>query len=131
MMKNVAILSVMVMFMIGCSTTNGGGGMFSGGGGSNLSAASPGNLPQTVSTEFNQGVSAYQNRQFVDAQKHFENVIRINPDIPEAHLNLALALYQQGKVDQAKKHYDDSENLFAKNFQDGATGRGGSSSPTQ
>lgn len=115
-MKNVMVLSVMVILLVGCGA-NGGGGMFSRSGGSQPTAAKPAELPETVRDEFNTGVEAYQNKQYVDAQKHFENVARIDPGLPEAHLNLALALYQQGKNDQAKQHYDEAGKLFAQAFE--------------
>lgn len=115
-MKNAVVLSLMVMLMVGCGA-NGGGGMFSSSGGSQPTVAKPTELPETVRNEFEQGIQTYQNKQYVDAQKHFENVARIDPGLPEAHLNLALALYQQGKVDQAKKHYDQAGQLFAQAFE--------------
>src|SRR3569832_2285437 len=98
-MKNAVVLSLMVMLMVGCGANGGGGSMFSSSGGSQPTVAKPAELPETVRNEFEQGIQTYQNKQYVDAQKHFENVARIDPSLPEAHLNLALALYQQGKVD--------------------------------
>jgi Tfp pilus assembly protein PilF len=115
-MKNTVVLSLMVMLLVGCGGGN-GGGMFSRSGGSQQTAAKPAELPETVRDEFNKGVEAYQNRQYVDAQKSFENVARIDPGLPEAHLNLALALYQQGKNDQARQHYDEAGKLFAQAFE--------------
>ncbi len=112
-MKNAVVLSVMVMLLVGCGAN--GGGMFAGE--SQPTATRPTQLPETVRNEFDQGISAYQNKQYVDAQRHFENVARIDPGLPEAHLNLALALYQQGKLDQAKKHYDQAGQLFAQAFE--------------
>lgn len=114
-MKNAVVLSVMVMLLVGCGGN--GGGMFAGGGESQPTATKPTQLPETVRNEFDRGISAYQNKQYVDAQRHFENVARIDPGLPEAHLNLALALYQQGKIDQAKKHYDQAGQLFAQAFE--------------
>lgn len=124
-MKKAFVFSVMFGLLVGCGAMNGGGGggLFSGG--SEQAAAVPGQMPETVQDEFNQGVNAYQNKQYVDAQRHFENVARIEPSIPEAHLNLALALYQQGKIDQAQKHYDQAGQLFAKNFEERSRSIGG------
>lgn len=128
-MKNAVVLSLMVMLMVGCGAN--GGGMFSSSGGSQPTVVKPTELPETVRNEFEQGIQTYQNKQYVDAQKHFENVARIDPSLPEAHLNLALALYQQGKVDQAKKHYDQAGQLFAQAFESRSQSIGGIPPGTQ
>lgn len=115
-MKKVIVLSIALMFLTACGTA---GRVFNGGGAS-PQAASPGQLPETVQEEFNRGVSAYQNEQYVNAQQHFQNVTRINPNIPEAHLNLALALYRQGKTQEGDRHFDQAKRLLAQEGMGGA-----------
>ncbi|HLG23268.1 MAG TPA: tetratricopeptide repeat protein [Candidatus Manganitrophaceae bacterium] len=111
-MKKIAVLFVVSTLLVGCQATQ---RVFSSRG--EATPAEPKNITEAAQEEFNEGVKAYRNEQYVNAQKHFENVTKIEPDLPEAHLNLALSLYQQGKTDQAKKHYDDAGNLFAKEFE--------------
>lgn len=118
-MKNVIVLSIALMLLTGCGTT---GGVFNGGGAPK--AAAPRQLPETVQGEFNKGVDAYNEEKYVNAQQHFENVTKINPNIPEAHLNLALALYRQGKVEQANRHFDKAQQLLEKEFGMGGGGAG-------
>lgn len=115
-MKNLIVLSVALMFFAGCGAAK---GVFNGGGAS-PKAAAPGHLPETVQDEFNKGVSAYNDEKYVNAQQHFQNVTKINPNIPEAHLNLALSLYRQGKTEQADRHFDEAKKLLSKEGMGGA-----------
>lgn len=116
-MKKVIVLSMALMLLTtACGTT---GKIFNGGGGQ-PQAASPGNLPETAQDEFNKGVDAYNNEQYVNAQQHFQNVTKINPNIPEAHLNLALALYRQGKTEEADRHFDRAKELLSNEGMGGA-----------
>lgn len=108
-MKKVIVLSMALMFLTACQTT---GGMFSGG--SEPRAAAPKQLPESVKDEFNKGVSAYEKEQYVNAEEHFRNVTRIEPNIPEAHINLALALYKQGKSDQADKEFQAAQRMLSR-----------------
>lgn len=73
--------------------------------------------------EFDRGVKAYRGEQYTIAQQHFQNVTKIDPNMPEAHLDLALALYHQGKIDEAKKEFERASNLYEKQF--GGMGAGG------
>lgn len=119
-MKKVIVLSMALMLLTACGTAK---KVFNGGG-SEQQAATPGQLPETVQDEFNKGIDAYQNEQYVNAQQHFANVTKINPNIPEAHLNLALALYRQGKTEEADRHFDQAQKLLSKEGM-GGTGAGG------
>jgi Flp pilus assembly protein TadD len=115
-MKNVIVLSIALLLLTGCGATK---RVFNGGGAS-PQAAAPGQLPETVRDEFDKGVDAYNEEKYVNAQQHFENVTKINPNIPEAHLNLALALYRQGKTEQADRHFDEAQKLLSKEGMGGA-----------
>ncbi|TAK07668.1 MAG: tetratricopeptide repeat protein [Candidatus Manganitrophaceae bacterium] len=118
-MKNVIVLSIALVFLAGCGTTS---HMF--GSSSEPRAAVPKQLPESVKDEFNKGVAAFEKEQYVNAQEHFQNVTRIDPNIPEAHLNLALSLYRQGKTDQADKEFQTAQRLLSKEFGMGGAGRG-------
>lgn len=119
-MKKVIVLSIALMFLTACGTTS---KMF--GGGSQPTAAAPKQLPETVKNEFDKGVKAYQNEQYVNAEEAFRNVIRIDPNIPEAHMDLALALYKQGKTDQGDKELQAAQRMLSR-----SSGLGGSRSGT-
>ena len=108
-MKKIIVLSMALMLLTACGTTS---NIF--GGKSEPRAAAPAQLPETAKDEFNKGLSAYEKEQFVKAEEHFRNVVRIDPNIPEAHLNLALALYQQGKSDQANKEFQTAQNILSR-----------------
>ena len=41
-----------------------------------------------------------------EAIGHFEQALRIKPDLAEAHYNLAVALEQTGKIEDAIRHYE-------------------------
>lgn len=115
-MKNVIVLSIALLLLAGCGTVR---EVFNGGGAS-PQAAAPGQLPETVQDEFNKGVDAYNEEKYVNAQQHFQNVTKINPNIPEAHLNLALSLYRQGKTEEADRHFDQAKQLLSKEGMGGA-----------
>lgn len=116
-MKKVIVLSMALMLLTtACGTTS---KMFNGGGGE-PQAAAPGNLPETAQDEFNKGIDAYNEEKYVNAQQHFQNVTKINPNIPEAHLNLALSLYRQGKTEEADRHFDKAKELLSKEGMGGA-----------
>jgi len=101
-------ISLMIVFLLfaGCGAMQGFGG------GSQQQAVAPKQMPDAVQNEFNKGVSAYQNEQYVNAERHFQNVTRLDPNMAEAELNLALALYKQGKIKHADQHFDRAQRLF-------------------
>ncbi|SRR5579884_639151 len=108
-MKKVIVLSIALMFLTACGTTS---KMF--GGGSQQTAAAPKQLPDTVKNEFDKGVKAYEKEQYVNAEEHFRNVIRLDPNIPEAHMDLALSLYKQGKTDQGDRELQAAQRMLSK-----------------
>ena len=46
-----------------------------------------------------------------EAVSHGEAALRINPDFPEAHYNLANALFQSGRLDEAIAHFREALRL--------------------
>ena len=56
------------------------------------------------------------NRRFAEgrwgaAKVKYEQAVKLQPDLAEAHYNLALALERLGDADQAKHHYIEAANL--------------------
>lgn len=109
-MKKLGTFLAVLMFMAGCARASS----------SRVFSTAPGPAaPEVIASkeakiEFDQGVKAYKAKEFPLAQEHFQNVTLIDPNIPEAYLDLALSLYQQGKVDEAKKQMTEASTLFEK-----------------
>ena len=40
-----------------------------------------------------------------EAITHYQRALAINPDYPEAHINLGIALAGRGRIDEAMAHY--------------------------
>lgn len=84
--------------------------------------------------EFKQGVKAFKKAKYDEAATHFAAAAQAEPTLPEAHINLALALAEQGKGDEAKKHFDEATSLITGNpsggTQKSATSPSGSTGST-
>jgi tetratricopeptide (TPR) repeat protein len=52
-----------------------------------------------------EGVNHYQQGHWEVAQEHFNKALATNPDLPEAHYNLALALDKLGNHGEATNHF--------------------------
>jgi tetratricopeptide (TPR) repeat protein len=52
------------------------------------------------------GHAFLEKQQPAEAAEHFTEALRIAPGFPDAHSNLALALFQQGKVEGAIRHWN-------------------------
>jgi Flp pilus assembly protein TadD len=52
-----------------------------------------------------EGVNHYQQGHWDVAQEHFQKALAANPDLPEAHYNLALALDKLGNHGEATNHF--------------------------
>lgn len=57
------------------------------------------------------GIKDYNNGRWEEARKHFESAIQADPNLPEAHFNLALVLHKLGKHDEAKQHFKTAGEL--------------------
>ena len=73
-------------------------------------AAPPGTRPD-VKAAISQGNLHFATGQLVEAQQQFEVAVAAQPDLAEAHYNLALTLDMQGMVERARKHYLTAANL--------------------
>ena len=58
-----------------------------------------------VEPYFNLGILHQQNGESAKAAEAFENVIRLDPNNPEAHINLGVVYAAMAKVDQAEQEY--------------------------
>ncbi len=61
-----------------------------------------------------EGIKDYNNGRWEEARKHFESAIQADPNLPEAHFNLALVLHKLGKHDEAKQHFKTAGELAPK-----------------
>jgi Tfp pilus assembly protein PilF len=66
--------------------------------------------PQAV-TLTEQGVQAYQARQFDDAKNYFSQAVDMAPQSGPAHYNYALALNALGDSEQARQQFVEAANL--------------------
>lgn len=68
---------------------------------------------QDAKSHFDAGVQAFMNHDFDRAARHFQAAEAAEPDLPEIHIDLAMALAAQGNTDTARKHFDEANNLIA------------------
>lgn len=66
--------------------------------------------PQAISAT-EQGMQAYQTKQFEEAKKYFEQAVTAAPQSGEAHYNYALALNKLGDSEAARKQFIEAANL--------------------
>lgn len=70
-----------------------------------LSSAAPGGA--SASTVFNQGVIAWNASRIADAKKSFEEAVRLDPKLAEAHYWLGMANLNEGKMPEAAKSFEE------------------------
>lgn len=58
-----------------------------------------------------QGMQAYQARQFEEAKKYFSQTVETAPQSGPAHYNYALALNKLGETETARKQFIEAANL--------------------
>jgi len=66
--------------------------------------------PRAISLN-EQGVQAYQARQFEEAKKYFSQTVDTAPQSGPAHYNYALALNKLGETEAARKQFLEAANL--------------------
>jgi len=78
---------------------------------SKLGAAAPGGA--SASTVFNQGVIAWNASRIDDAKKAFEEAVKLDPKLAEAHYWLGMANLNQGKMPEAAQSFEEYLKLDA------------------
>ena len=63
--------------------------------------------------EFNEGVKAFKKEKYEEAVMRFQAAEKADPNMPEIHINLALAFAHQGKKEEAKKQFDQALTLIS------------------
>ena len=69
-------------------------------------AANPGG-GGSASSSFNQGVILWNAGKIQDAKKNFEDAVRLDPKLADAHYWLGMALVNEGKLPEAAPHFED------------------------
>lgn len=69
--------------------------------------------PKDALDFYNQGCMMAGREQFEPAAKAFKKAVELNPDCPEAHYNLALALERMGQTAKARKAWESYLEQFA------------------
>lgn len=72
-----------------------------------LSGEGGGTGGASASTVFNQGVIAWNAGKIADAKKSFEEAVRIDPKLADAHYWLGMANLNEGNMPDAAKHFDE------------------------
>jgi Tfp pilus assembly protein PilF len=60
-----------------------------------------------ASSSFNQGVILWNAGKIAEAKKNFEEAVRLDPKLPDAHYWLGMALVNEGKLPEAAPHFED------------------------
>ena len=58
-----------------------------------------------------EGILAYEQRQWAQARQHFEAAITAAPSLAEAHFNLGMALYKLRVCKDGDRHFIEAANL--------------------
>jgi len=70
-----------------------------------LSASGPGGAA-SASAVFNQGVIAWNASRIPDAKKSFQEAVRLDPNLADAHYWLGMANLNEGNMDEAAKSFE-------------------------
>ena len=62
-----------------------------------------------------EGIQQYHDGKWQEAKSRFESAIRADPDLPEAHFNLALTLHKLGNHREATIHFKKASELAPNN----------------
>ena len=73
--------------------------------------APPSNVDSQVMTSFTEGSRLFREGQWEAARQQFQSAVQQQPDLAEAHYNLALSMDRMGDQAGAKKHYIEAANL--------------------
>lgn len=77
--------------------------------------SAPSNADALAARQNDAGIQAYKQQQWDRAKEHFEATVKIAPSLAEAHYNLGMVLYRQGKDAEAKRHFIKARDLAPEN----------------
>lgn len=101
MIQSLIIVGVLSMFT-GCATKSGPLAV--------LPISSP-----TAAQHNLKGITLYNDGNWKAAEEHFLAAVKDDPQLPEAHFNLALTEHKLGRHDQAKNHFQTAGELAPNN----------------
>jgi tetratricopeptide (TPR) repeat protein len=70
-----------------------------------------GKRAEEIRVRFEQGVAMMQMRQYDFAVQAFHRVLELNPQLPEAHVNMGFALYEKGDFAGAQRFFESATAL--------------------
>ncbi len=93
-------VAVLVVALGGCQSAPG-----------QLLVVSPSGTVQTAARHNDEGIQAYNQKQYESAKQHFEAAVQASPELAEAHYNLGMTLYELGAVREGNTHSIKAANL--------------------
>lgn len=78
---------------------------------SRVGSISDSNDIDSIQNEFDRGILLSAQGDLIGAEAAFVEVIRVMPDSPEAHFNLGVVLFQQGREMEGKNHIQQARDL--------------------
>ena len=99
---NAVVLGFFLTLMTGCATPTGPLAV--------LPMSSPAGAQQNL-----EGIQQYHSGNWQEAKSLFESAIQADPDLPEAHFNLALTLHKLGDHREATVHFKRASELAPTN----------------
>src|ERR1700747_35286 len=115
-----SILIICAMWLLGCAP----GCKRSGQQSTNNSAGAPqvsNNLPEDrtrARAQLDKGKEFYRNDQDAEAVLAFQDAVRLDPDLAEAHFRLGLGYEALGKRDEAEAEYKKAVGSYKKYFEE-------------
>ncbi len=76
-----------------------------------LMLTAPAGTKPTIALQMEHGSAQFDGLDYAGAEQTFRQVIAAEPNLAEAHYNLAMALDKKGQKVEAKKHYVEAANL--------------------
>jgi TolB-like protein/Flp pilus assembly protein TadD len=73
--------------------------------------------PELAEAHASRGFALSLSRQYAEAHREFQTAIRLNPKQYEAHYLYARACVQEGKLEDAVRHYEDAASVRPEDYQ--------------
>ncbi len=104
-MKNVLVLLGLVLVVAGCAGPEKKDAKAA------LTLKAPSGTPAAAVAAVEEGNKLFAQGQWAQAQAQYEAAIKVQPELAEAHYDLALTLDRQGHKKEATAHYKEAANL--------------------